>query len=241
NRVPFITCVLLLVGVSLAQAGTDLKYSVSWIGNSFSGKPQWVLQDVADIFVDSDGTLFTNVGWDEAGGNVQQYRDGKLIATAFHTHGWGYEGGQAVTANSKYLFIAQNVDNENGGLKGDSWPAKGLAWSGVSRRLRSDIKKGAPFSGGRGREGDVIKGSFLPVVEFPHHGKSTLGTLRGLWATETRLFISSPFDHSIKVYDVETMQPVSSWKIDRPDKMCADRDGNLWILQRPDSNGTWEA
>src|SRR6185437_16743701 len=43
NRVPFIILFLLLMGVGIAQAGTDLKYSVSWIGNSFSGKHQWVL------------------------------------------------------------------------------------------------------------------------------------------------------------------------------------------------------
>jgi len=95
NRVPFIILFLLLMGVGIAQAGTDLKYSVSWIGNSFSGKHQWVLQDVADLYVDSDGALFTNVIWDEAGGNVQQYRDGKQGATTFHTHGWGYEGARS--------------------------------------------------------------------------------------------------------------------------------------------------
>jgi hypothetical protein len=215
-----------------------LKYSVSWIGNSFSGKHQWVLQDVADIFVDADGTLFTNVVWDEGGGNVQEYRNGKLVATAFHTHGWGYEGGQAVAANSRYLLIAQNVDNEGGGLKGDSWPPKGMAWSGVSRRMRSDIKKGAPFPGGHGKEGDVIRGSFLPVIEFPRAGK---GAIRGLWATEEKLFVSSPFDNSIKVFNVETMEQVASWKVDQPDKICLDHDGNLWVLQRPELAGAWKA
>ena len=142
----FILLILLAVVGGIADAGTDLKYSVSWIGNSFSGKHDWVLQDVADIFVDADGTLFTNVGWDEGGGNVQEYKDGKLIATAFHTHGWGYEGGQAVTANSKYLFIAQTVDNEGGGTQRRFLADKGLTWSGVSRRLRSDIRKGARHS-----------------------------------------------------------------------------------------------
>ena len=141
------------------------------VGNTFGGKTKWVLQDVADLYVDPDGTVFTNVPWDEAGGNVQEYRDGRLVRIAMHTHGWGYEGGEAVTANGKYLFIAQTVDNENGGLKGNSWPERGFVWSGVSRRLREDISKGAPFAGGRGREGAVLPGAFLPVVEMPAAGR----------------------------------------------------------------------
>src|SRR5579863_2348130 len=83
-----------------------LNYTVSWVGNSFSGKEAWVLQDVEDLCVLPDGTLFTNVFWDEAGGNVQEYKDGRLVGVAGHTHGWGYEGGAAVAANAKYLFIA---------------------------------------------------------------------------------------------------------------------------------------
>jgi len=235
----FVLIVMLLPGVSFAQAVAEksLKYSVSWIGNSFSGKHDWVLQDVAGIFVDSDGTLFTNVFWDEGGGNVQEYKDGKIVAVASHTHGWGYEGGDAVAANSRYLFIAQNVDNEGGALKGDSWPAKGASWAGVSRRLRSDIKRGASFADGRGKEGDVLHGSFLPVTEFI---EARNGAIRGLCATETRLFVSSPYDNTIKVFDAATMRKVGSWQVDRPDEMCIDREGYLWILQRPESGGAWK-
>ena len=104
---------------AMAGRGADLHYSVSWIGNSFGGKTAWVQQDVEGIWVEPDGTVFTKVRWDEAGGNVQQYRDGQLIAMARHTHGWGYEGGEAVATNCKYLFIVQNVNNEGGGLKGE--------------------------------------------------------------------------------------------------------------------------
>src|SRR5207249_4180342 len=47
-----ISWLLLLTTSSIAHADADLKYSVSWIGNTFSGKHGWVLQDVAGIFVD---------------------------------------------------------------------------------------------------------------------------------------------------------------------------------------------
>jgi hypothetical protein len=230
------------MGVCAARAGAQaplLDASVSWVGNSYSGKEAWVLQDVDGMCVMPDGTLVTNVYWDEGGGNVQEYQAGSLVAMAGHTHGWGYEGGAAVAANSRYLFIAQNVDNEGGGLKGNSWPAKGLLWTGVSRRLRSDIRKGAPFTGGHGKEGDVIQGSFLVVAEFPNGQK---GAIRGLCADEHRLYVSSPYDNEVKVYDTESMSLLKSWPAQRPDRLCLDRSGYLWVLQAPaDPAGTWQA
>ena len=84
----------------------------------------------------------------------------------------------------------------------------------------------------------MIRGSFLAVVEVPH---GTKPAIRGLCANEARLLIGSPFENSIKVYDAESMQQVGSWKIDRPDKMCMDRNGNVWVLQRPESAGEWAA
>jgi len=226
--------------VAAPDGRVGLTYTTSWIGNSFSGKSQWVLQDVANLYVDADGTVFTNVPWDEAGGNVQEYRDGKLIAMARHTHGWGYEGGEAVAANAKYLFVEQTVGNEGGGLKGSSWPAKGFTWSGVSRRLRGDISRGAPFEGGRGKEGAVLPGSFLPVIEAPEAKRGegrARATIRGLAATADRLFVSSPFDDTVKVYDTETMRPVAQWKVERPDRISLAPDGRLWVLQRPARDG----
>jgi hypothetical protein len=237
--------ITLLLAILLATRTTaaDLQYTTSWVGNSFSGRTQWAPQDIDDLYVEPDGTLFTNIPWEEGGANVQQYKDGKFVRSAFHTHGWGYEGGQAVAANSKYVFIAQTVENEGGGLKGNSWPAKGLNWSGVSRRLRSDISKAAPFEGGRGKEGDVLHGCFLPVAEAPEQAfrRGGHGAIRGLSATGECLFVSSPLDDSVKVFDAETLKPIRSWKVQRPDKICLDRAAHLWALQRPDAGGHWKA
>ena len=54
-------------------------YSVSWLGNSFCGEPGWVPQDVADIFVTPDGTVYTNVEWEEGRNNVVQLKEGRFI------------------------------------------------------------------------------------------------------------------------------------------------------------------
>lgn len=246
---------LFILGAAQLRAA-DLPSRVSWLGNDFSGKTAWIQQDVEGLWVEPDGTVFTNVYWDENGGNVEQFRGdepvaraghthgifyggGNLEARAGHTHGWGYEGGEAVASNSRYLFIAQNVDNENGHLVGNSWPAKGLIWAGVSRRQRADITKPAPFAGGHGKEGAVLPGAFLPVAELP---KGERGRLRALWATETELYVSSPGENAIKVYDTESMKPLRAWTVARPDRLCLDRAGRVWVLQRPEAvGGHWKA
>ena len=225
-----LTMLLVLLAPTAQTQPPKLNYTVSWFGNSYNGKTRWTLQDVADLCVLPDGTLFTNVFWEEGGANVQEYRAGEVAAVAAHTHGWGYDGGAAVAANAKYLFIAQRVDNEGGGLKGEAWPAKGFRWNGISRRLRGDIRKAAPFEGGHGGEGDTLRGAFLPISEVPD---SVDSAIRGLCADATRLCVSSPFDDSIKVYDTETMRLLRSWPVPRPDKICGDRSGGLWVLQRP--------
>jgi hypothetical protein len=74
----------MLAGASAAQAD-NLPATVSWVGNTYGGGKSWVLQDVQDISVDDAGSLFTNIFWDEAGGNVQEYKEGKLARIAYHT------------------------------------------------------------------------------------------------------------------------------------------------------------
>ena len=194
NR-PAYTSLCAWLAVHAAMAAAALDYSVSWVGNSFSGKEVWVLQDVADIHVEKDGTVFTNVFWDEAGGNVEQIRNGAVEKIAKHTHGWGFEGGDAVASNTKYVYIISYGGNEGGGLVGNSWPPAGFSWSGISRRLRSDIAQAAPFDGGHGLEGDVLRGCYLPVIEV---AEGTDASLAGIAATDERLFVSNAYDNTIR-------------------------------------------
>lgn len=156
-------------------------YSVRWIGNSFPGARKWVQQDIQAMLVTDDGTIFTNAEWDEAGREVGVYRNGDVLGKAGHTHGWGYHGGRAIAVNDEYVFIAQKVDSERGGLKDPgTWPAKGNVWYGVARRLRSDITRPAPFPGGKGGKGDTLKGGFLVVNEVP---EKTRADIRGFGQT----------------------------------------------------------
>lgn len=221
--------------IPLVAAGAEfgsprLEAVTSWLGNSYGGAKKWVQQDIAALAVMPDGTLFTNVPWDEAGGNIGEYRDGELIRHALYTHGWGNNGGEAVAANARYLYFAMEVGNERGGLKDPAtWPPKGSKWFGISRRPRADIGKAAPFAGGRGGKGNTLKESFLVVAEVADTLKEGLP---GLCADERKIYVADPHAAELKVYDAETMQPAGGWKIERAGPLALDATGVLWMLQK---------
>ena len=228
-----------LLAALLASAG-ELPCEVAWIGNDGGGNPDWVLQDIDDLFVTPEGDVLTNVGWEEGGGNVMRFDScGAWTGDARHTHGWGYCGGEAVTANAKYVFIAQQVENEGGGLSdAETWPPKGKRWWGVSRRSRSDIRAGAPFDGGKGGKGDTIKGSFKRVIEAD---EGTRETIRGLVATDGELYVAAKREGVVRVYDAETLSEKRSWRVARPDRMAMDARRTLWVLLAPEDpkSGAW--
>jgi hypothetical protein len=77
-----------LIGARSSQAG-DLQYSVSWLGNSFSGASnKWVQNFFIHTKVQPDGTVNTWSHWDEGGKKFGVYKDGDVI------------GNQDVKANS---------------------------------------------------------------------------------------------------------------------------------------------
>jgi hypothetical protein len=222
--------VLLVLAVPAARAeesGPELQYTTMWFGNNFGDGVKWVQMTANGMFVAADGTIYLNTFWDEGGREVGIYRNGDVVGNAGHTHGWGYNGGFAVTVNEKYLFIAQVVDCEGGGLKDPgTWPAKGRKWYGISRRLRDG--KPAPFPGGKGGKGDTLKGCFLVVDEVPDKAG---GGLYGLAANDKQLFVSDQGEGKIKVYDAEQMTPLTAWDVPRVSQMVLGKDGTLWMIQ----------
>lgn len=234
-RRAFSLILLVLTTAATLDAGSQrLKYRVSWLGNSFAGASKWVQQDVEGMFVTADGTVYTNVGWDEAGREVGVYKGGDAIGIARHTHGWGYHGGPAIAANRKYVYFAQAVENEGGHLKDPgTWPPKGKGWFGLSRRLRADVARPALFAGGKGGKGDTLKGCFLLLNEVP---EKTKAAVTGLWADDRLVYVSNPWGGEVRVYDAESMALVRRWPVQRPGPMAMDEAGTLWILQAPDSD-----
>jgi len=65
--------VVVLMLASSTSASEPLRnVSVSWLGNSFAGAEKWVQQDIHAMAVTPDGTVYTNVEWDEAGASREQ-------------------------------------------------------------------------------------------------------------------------------------------------------------------------
>ena len=206
-----------------------LNYRTSWIGNSFGGKSdQWVQNWVEAMFVSADGTVYTNAYWDEGGREVGIYRDGKVVGLAAHTHGWGATGGAAITANDRYLYFAQSVNNEGGNLKDPArWPAKGRLWFGISRRLVKDPATGVSFPGAKGGTADSLPPVYLVINDVPEADKAPVN---GLAASSKELFVSDPANSKVRVYDAETMEPVRSWQAKNPCQMALAPDGTLWCV-----------
>jgi hypothetical protein len=236
---------LFLLSVGVLHAGAPpftsptLPVVTSWLGNTHAGAQRWVQQDIAALTVMPDGTVFTNVPWEEGGGNCTEYRDGQAVRTAGHTHGWGFNGGVAIAANSRYVFIGCVCKSEDGNLvDAATWPPKGISWYGISRRQRGDLSQGAPFPGGKGGKGDTLKECFLPINIQPEDAKELAretGILSAAAATDRRLYIANPLTAVIEIYDAETMTKAGSWPCAEPVALQADTTGRIWALHGPET------
>lgn len=209
----------------------------SWFGNSHADAA-FMPQGIEGMVVTPDGTSYTNIRWEEGGGNVTVIAADGTVQPRPHMpgyHGWGHGGGRAVAANTKYVFFSQQYNNEGGGLKNpDNWPPAGKDWYGISRRLRSSIGSGPPFAGGKGGK-DSPPACFLPVHEVPTSTAGDAVHLAGLCANENEVFASCPFDSTIRVYDAEQMTLKRSWSVENPGPIVLDGQGGLWVADGPDA------
>ena len=135
-RKPMLAATLIILGGAALHAQTQpptLDYSISWIGNTFSGGDAgWVPQDVQDIFVAPDGTVYTTVGWEEHRGNIAAFRDGQLVQQTAHWKSGGSDRlvGQTITANGTHIFYATGTPGGHDGK---------LTGTFLARRERADI------------------------------------------------------------------------------------------------------
>ncbi|MEG4352952.1 hypothetical protein QUA74_24840 [Microcoleus sp. LAD1_D3] len=198
----------------------NISYKTSWIGNTFGGGSKWVQNQISAMYVASDGTVYTNSVWDEAGREAGIYKDGDAIGFASNLHGWGRTGGEAVTANSKYLYIAMTQGAIDMMLPQD-YPPSQTDWYCVRRyNLSGDP---APFAGGHGYDKSIL------IV-------STSSQVTGLANAGSELYVSDSAANRIRVYDSETLAELRSWPVDRPKQIAVDTQSNLWILQAKDAS-----
>lgn len=184
-------------------ADSPLRYEVSWIGNTFSGgEGGWVPQDVQDIAVAADGTVYTTVGWEEHRGNLAAFKDGRLVQQTAHWKRGGIDRlvGESIAVNSRHVFFAT-------GKSGPGDHDGKVMGTNLARRERADIAA-------RKTEKRVEIGV----------------RIHGVAATEERVFAACA-DGRVRVYDVE-LQPVGEWPAPAPGELAADAAGTVWVIDR---------
>ncbi|MEH1848926.1 MAG: hypothetical protein V7L25_29155 [Nostoc sp.] len=198
-----------------AITGTStLTYKTSWIGNTFGSGNLRVQNNIEAMYVAPDGTVYTNSHWDEAGMEAAIYKDGKVIGAIGDTHGWSRGGGKAVTANSKYIYIAMTQGSR--GKTDEDYPPEGTTWHCVRRYDLSG--KPAPFPNGRGWDKSMLI-------------TSTKNEITGLATVGSELYVSDFAANQIRVYDTDTMKELRSFTVANPGAITIDPQKNLWIIQ----------
>ena len=198
-----------------ATTGTGtLTYKTSWIGNTFGSGNLRVQNNIEAMYVAPDGTVYTNSHWDEAGMEAAIYKDGKVIGAIGDTHGWSRGGGKAVTANSKYIYIAMTQGSR--GKTNEDYPPEGTTWHSVRRYDLTG--KPAPFPNGRGWDKSMLI-------------TSTKSQVTGLATVENELYVSDFATNRIRVYDTDTMKELRSFTVVNPGAITIDPQKNLWIIQ----------
>ncbi|MBD2384428.1 hypothetical protein [Cylindrospermum sp. FACHB-282] len=189
-------------------------YKTSWIGNTVGSGKLRVQNNIEGMYVAANGIVYTNSHWDEAGTEAGIYKDGKMIAALDDTHGWSRGGGKAVTADSKYVYIAM-VQGATGKTE-NGYPPVGTTWYCVRRYDLSG--KPAPFPGGRGWDKSMLI-------------TSNKSEVTGLATALNKLYVSDAAANRIRVYNTDTMQELDSFAVALPGAITVDLQGNLWIIQ----------
>jgi hypothetical protein len=186
----------------------------SWIGNTFGGGEKWVQNQVLDMFVAPDGTVFTNSFWDEGGREAGVYKDGDIVTMAADLHGWERFGGVAVTVDKKYMYVSMqqgHVDN-----KEHDYPPPKTNWYCVRRFDLSG--KPVPFAGGNGWDKSML------IV-------SDKNEVTGLAIIGSELYVAVRDENIVRVYDTKTLKPIRSFSVPNPTKIVVDKQDRLWIIQ----------
>ena len=214
--------VLIILGISLLfifyplQANSS--YQTSWIGNSFGGGDKWVQQNISSLYVTAQGKCFTNSIWDEAGREVGIYQDGDVIGKAEALHGWGRNGGIAITVSKKYIYVA--MKQSHSGLFWQDYPNEGTTWYAVRRYHLNGTP--APFSGGRGYDKSMV------VISNQH-------PVTGLAVNDEALYISNQGENKVSIYDTKTMKQKGGFAIASPESLTIDQKNNIWLIQASDN------
>ncbi len=199
-------------------------YTSSWLGNSDGNRATHILQDIANLYVSSDGKAYASTRWDEGGSNAEVFNpDGTLgtVPSDSGTGGWGRMSNAVTTGDGTYLYLSMSQDSSasSGGTNsfgGPRYPAAGSAWQ-VIRRYNLSTGNPVGVTGGAGWDGSMLITAAEPV---------------GLAVRNNEIY-SAESDGVVRVYNATTMSrtPVRQWPITNPGTLAFDSAGYLWMLQ----------
>jgi len=221
NQNRFLLSILALaVASNPLPAAEPLRYTTTWLGNTFGGGSNWVQNFAEELCVLPDGTCVVGSFWDEAGREVGLYKNGQPVVKLDHTH---MRGGKAVAASGQYVFYANtSVREDQPEVKaGEARRDKPICYFGVSRWTLDG--KVAPFPGGGTR--------FKNMAVFREAPDNHDLIARGLATDGKSLLIADTTGNRIRVLDLETMQPVRDFAAEKPERLALDAAGNVWTIQ----------
>lgn len=175
----------------------------SWLGNSLPGTRDhygFVQKDCYDAYVDpATGRVFCDTEWDEDSLEGGVYQNGQLVGQLADLRDNGL-GGDAITADGSYVYPA--IVMSSGG--------------GVARYSKSSYAV-APFTGGAGDEGNVLR--------LHSGGKATGEAVIG-----GTLYVAEKASNLVEAYSTGSMSYLGSFSVPSPGRIAADPAGKLWIV-----------
>ena len=216
----------LLAVAANAHGAPTLRYTTTWVGNTFGGGPKWVQNFNNQMQVLPDGTVYLASFWDEAGREVGIYRNGDVVGQLKDTH---MRGGFAVAVGGGYAWYAHTSMREDQPQvkAGEARTDKPICYFGVSRFTMGGDP--APFPGGmtRFRNMLVLREGPDDEAQIP----------RGLATDGKRLVVSDTPANKVRVFDCATLKEARSVQVDRPTHVALAPNGDIWAL----SGGHFEA
>ena len=101
-------CFTALLSASIFQVNAQIlpgNYTTSWVGNTFvpAVRDFHFVQNFANsMFVEPNGTIYTNAFWDEGAKELGVYKDGQCIGAIQNQH--THADGGAITTNATYVW-----------------------------------------------------------------------------------------------------------------------------------------
>ena len=77
---------------SLSAQQITTNVTNSWFGNTNPDHLTFMPQGIEGMFVNSDGTVYTNIYWEEGGGNLTKIAVNGDVSHADGMFGWGHAG-----------------------------------------------------------------------------------------------------------------------------------------------------